>query len=197
MQDLPDVVQLERLAPSEPTEVVTRECGIERRSIAISASEIGDNFRNALLAAETHTQADYATLLARNMLCRAKMRMLKRHLQKLRTAIQLRRRFTSEQLLVIYSNQAYFGDEVYGVEAAALHFYRKRAKELTVEEGALLAGLLKSPNYYSPHKHPTRALERRNEVIDAMFASGRLASADAQRAKSMPLKVEAAAKLSN
>ena len=186
-RDLPDVMQLKRFDPPVATEVVTQECGPERRLMAIPADEIGDNFRNALFATETRTESDYATRLALTMFCDAQMRMLLRHLNEARTAIQLRRRFSPEQLLVIYANQAYFGENVYGIEAAARHFFNKLAKELTVAEAALLAGLVQRPRYYAPHKYPTRALERRNQVIDAMVALGRLSSADAERAKKMPL----------
>jgi membrane peptidoglycan carboxypeptidase len=185
--DLPEVTQLKRFDPQVATELVTRECGLEHRFIAIPADELGDNFRNALLAAESPRETDYATRLALNMFCEAQMRMLRRHLNEARTAIQLRRRFSREQLLVIYANQAYFGDNVYGAEAAARHFFNKPAKELAVGEAALLAGLLQRPKYYSPYKYPTRALERRNYVLNAMVASGSLSSADAERAKNMPL----------
>jgi membrane carboxypeptidase/penicillin-binding protein len=184
--DLPDIGQLKRCDPPVATEVVTQECGLERRLIAIPADQIGDNLRNAVFAAESQRQADYATRLARSMFCDP-MRISTRHMNEVRTAIQLRRQFNQEQLLVIYLNREYFGDNIYGIIAAALHLFQKPPKELTISEAALLAGLLKAPKFYSPRRYPARALERRNQVIDAMVTSGRLPSADAECAKSMPL----------
>src|SRR5699024_145721 len=61
-----------------------------------------------------------------------------------------------------------FGQGVYGIETASQLFFSKSASELTISEGAMLAGMAKAPNGYSPIDHPDRALERRNVVLQAM-----------------------------
>jgi membrane peptidoglycan carboxypeptidase len=86
---------------------------------------------------------------------------------------------------------AYFGESLMGVQDAAQHFFHKNPNQLSPSEAALLVGLLKSPSYFSPVRHPDRALLRRNEVIDAMIASGTLAASEGAIAKASPLGLAA------
>ena len=79
-------------------------------------------------------------------------------------AIQIERRFTKPQIFTLYANQIFLGHGVYGFEAGAQFYFSKHAKDLALEEAALLAGLPKAPNYYSPINYPERALRRRNLV---------------------------------
>lgn len=87
-------------------------------------------------------------------------------------AIYMERHFSKEQILELYLNESYFGQGVYGIETAAQHYFSKSAKSLTVAEGALLAGMVKGPNGYSPISHPDKALQRRNLVLKAMREAG-------------------------
>lgn len=87
----------------------------------------------------------------------------------------------------IYLNVAYFDDDVYGAENAAHHYFGKNASQLSISEGALLVGLIRGPSYFSPFKHPDRALARRNDVLDAMAQRGDLTREAAEAAKAMPL----------
>lgn len=91
-----------------------------------------------------------------------------RKTKEVMAAIYLERHFSKKKILELYMNQMYFGHGVYGVEEASQLFFSKPVSELTVSEGALLAGLAKSPTIYSPIDHPDKALERRNVVLDAM-----------------------------
>jgi len=129
----------------------------------------------------------YSLQLSRQLFCDDHRRMLKRELAELRTSVQLERRFTTNQLLDIYLNRAYFGPGVYGIENAAEHYMAKPADRLSTSEAALLVGLVRSPTYFSPVTHPDRALVRRNEVIDMMSKRGNLTAEQAERAKRMPL----------
>ncbi|WP_373895651.1 transglycosylase domain-containing protein [Virgibacillus sp. CBA3643] len=83
-------------------------------------------------------------------------------------AINLERKFTKDDILELYLNEIYFGEGIYGVETASNYFFSKSVDDLTVAEGALLAGLAKAPNGYSPINHPEKALDRRNVVLSAM-----------------------------
>lgn len=129
----------------------------------------------------------YSTRLARQMICGSRAGILRRELLELRTAIQLERRFSRDQLLDIYLNREYFGPGIYGAEQASRHYLGKHASELSISDAALLAGLIKSPARFSPTQHPDRALTRRNEVIDAMLQRGSIRPEEAEAAKRAPL----------
>ena len=87
-------------------------------------------------------------------------------------ALYLEREFTKDEILEMYMNVIYFGKGQYGIEAVSNTFFDKSAKELTVEEAALLAGIVNAPNGYSPVDHPDKALQRRNLVLDRMNEAG-------------------------
>ena len=94
---------------------------------------------------------------------------LRRKMKEAVLAWRLEREFTKDQILALYLNKVYFGDGLYGVEAASLGFFGKHARDLDVEESALLAGLVKSPSTYAPTINLDRAIGRRNVVLQAML----------------------------
>src|SRR3974377_1863832 len=116
-------------------------------------------------------------------------RNFRRKIQEVMLAIQIERRFTKQQIFTLYANQIYLGHGVYGFEAGANYYFSRKAKDLTLEEAAVLAGLPKAPNAYSPLNNPERSLHRRNVVINNMLEDGKITAAEAQRAKSAPLQV--------
>jgi penicillin-binding protein 1A len=93
---------------------------------------------------------------------------IRRKLQELILAAQIEEFFTKPQILEMYLNKVYFGDGLYGVEAASRGYFGKHASELSVAEAALLAGLVKSPSSYAPTVSLQRAIARRNVVLQAM-----------------------------
>ena len=129
--------------------------------------------------------------LARNLFL-SPDRSFHRKIQEALLAIQIERRFTKEQILTLYANQIYLGHGVYGFEAASEYYFSKPAKQLTLPEAALIAGLPKSPAIYSPINHPDRALHRRNLVINAMLEDGKLTAVQAEAARSAPLGLDLA-----
>jgi 1A family penicillin-binding protein len=96
----------------------------------------------------------------------------RRKLQEVVLATRLEETFSKEEILELYLNKAYFGDGLYGVEAASLGYFGKRASDLTIAEAALIAGLVKSPSSYAPTVNPQRALARRNLVLRVMRDAG-------------------------
>ena len=96
----------------------------------------------------------------------------RRKLQEVVVAIQLERAFSKDEILELYLNKAYFGDGLYGVEAASLGYVGKHAQDLDVADAAMIAGLVKSPSAYAPTLSPQRALARRNLVLRVMFDEG-------------------------
>lgn len=95
-----------------------------------------------------------------------------RKIKEVITAIQIERTYTKDEILEMYLNTVHFGHGTFGVQAAAKRFYGKRANELTLDEAALLVGLLPSPAIYSPIRHPDRANRRRNTVLRLMREEG-------------------------
>lgn len=83
-------------------------------------------------------------------------------------ALYLERQYAKNEILELYLNAIYFGHGAYGIEAASQTFFSKPAEELSIAEGALLAGMIKAPYHYSPIDHPERAKERRNVVLQIM-----------------------------
>lgn len=112
-----------------------------------------------------------------------------RKLQEVMLAIQIERRFTKQQIFTMYANQIFLGHGVYGFEAGAQYYFSKHAKDLTLEEAALLAGLPKGPSTYSPLRAPERALHRRNMVINAMLEDGKVTAEEAARSKAGPINL--------
>ncbi|GAB4073922.1 transglycosylase domain-containing protein [Barrientosiimonas marina] len=115
-----------------------------------------------------------------------------RKIKELMTAIYLERHLSKEKILQLYLNKVYFGSGVYGIEAAAWKYYDKSADELSLAEGAQLAGLVKAPNGYSPIRHPHKAKKRRNVVLQAMEETGAISEnkLDKTQAKGTELAIQ-------
>jgi len=112
---------------------------------------------------------------------------LRRKLQEVILATRLERAFTKDQILEMYLNKAYFGDGLYGVEAASLGYFGKHASDVSAAEAALIAGLVKAPSTYAPTVSPERAIARRNLVLRVMRDSRALDAAAFDRARNQPL----------
>jgi len=87
-------------------------------------------------------------------------------------AVDIEKNFTKDQIFELYANQVYLGHGAYGVEQASRLYFGKHAKDLNAPEAALIAGLIRSPMYYSPITHPDHALPRRNHVLYRMYEEG-------------------------
>jgi penicillin-binding protein 1A len=129
--------------------------------------------------------------LARNLFL-SPDRSFHRKIQEALLAVQIERRFTKPQIFTLYANQIYLGHGVYGFEAASQFYFSKPAKRLTLDEAALLAGLPKSPSYYSPITHPDHALKRRNLVINSMLEDGNITAQQAAAARDEPIRLDVA-----
>ncbi|NOZ03305.1 MAG: PBP1A family penicillin-binding protein [FCB group bacterium] len=111
-----------------------------------------------------------------------------RKIKEVITAIQIERTYTKDEILEMYLNTVYFGHGTYGVQAAAKQYFDKDAEELTLDEAALLVGLLPSPASYSPINHPDKALVRRNTVLRLMRDQGYITQEDYAEARALPLE---------
>lgn len=109
--------------------------------------------------------------LAKNLFLTSE-RSLERKLQELVLSLWLEMRFTKDEILSAYLNRVYYGSGAFGIEAAARVYYDRPAKDLTLYQSAVLAGLLKAPGRYAPHRNPERADKRARVVLQAMEDSG-------------------------
>ena len=114
-------------------------------------------------------------------------RTFKRKIQEIFLALQIEKQYTKQEILEMYMNQIYFGQGAYGVQAAAKVYFDKNVEELNLSECALLAGIPKSPNYYSPFNNTKAALERRDLVLDQMVKYHYISSSEAREAKQFEL----------
>lgn len=99
-------------------------------------------------------------------------RSIPRKVQELLLAFWLESRFSKKEIMAIYLNRVYLGSGAFGVDAASRRYFNKSAKDLTLEESALLAGLLKAPSRYSPASNSTRARDRMHQVLLNMYDAG-------------------------
>lgn len=120
--------------------------------------------------------------LARNLYL-SHERTWSRKLKEAWLAVRLEQTYSKDEILQMYLNQIYYGHGAYGAEAAARLYFGKPAKQLTLAESALLAGIPKGPRYYSPHLHPSAAEARRQIVLKTMVEAGALSAEEAARAK--------------
>ena len=104
-------------------------------------------------------------------------------------AIRLERNFTKEEIIALYLNAVPFGDNIYGIRNAARTFFQKEPYQLSVDESALLVGMLKGNSIYNPRIHPKEAKERRNVVIDQMQKNEKIVEAEAAKYKALPIKI--------
>jgi len=104
-------------------------------------------------------------------------------------ALQIERYYTKNQIMELYTNHMFLGANAYGMEAGAETYFGKQAKDLTLSEAALLAGIPKAPSDYSPTSNPAKAKERRDLVLDLMAKNGFTSQAEADAAKSKPIQL--------
>ncbi len=126
--------------------------------------------------------------LAKNLFL-TREQTLKRKMNEWVLALQIERYYTKHQIMELYANHIFLGANAYGVEAGAETYFGKQAKDLTLEEAALLAGVPKAPTEYSPIVNPTKARERRDLVLDLMAKTGFATEADVDAAKAKPVQL--------
>jgi membrane peptidoglycan carboxypeptidase len=107
--------------------------------------------------------------------------------QELALAIRVEQHYSKSKIFELYLNQVYMGNGVYGFGTASQFYFRKPAKDLTLLQGATLAGMVRAPEYYDPLDRPKKMLLRRNDVINRMMGLGWLTEERGERVKAKPL----------
>jgi penicillin-binding protein 1A len=179
-----DMIRVQELSPYIPQALMAIE---DRRFY----SHFGVDIIGLVRAAYTNYRADRVVQggstitqqLAKNFLMTQGLyshndRSLRRKIQEAIMAVWLEWHFTKDQIMTIYLNRVYFGAGTYGVDAAAHKYFKKSARQISVYEAAVIAGLLKAPSRYSPTAHPDRSRARAKVVLDQMQEAGYIRSAD-------------------
>ncbi|MCO4293505.1 transglycosylase domain-containing protein [Solitalea sp. MAHUQ-68] len=188
---------------------------LENRSF-VKYSELSPNIVNALIATEDsrfydHSGIDFSRTftivfynligkrqgastitqqLAKKLFGRQKTNIYVTKIKEWVTAVKLERNYTKQEILAMYLNTVDFGSNAYGIKTAARTFFNTTPDQLSVEQAALLIGILKGPSYYSPIRYPERALSRRNTVLDQMVKNDVLTSENASLAKTREIKLD-------
>jgi len=156
--------------------------------LAMIRALIADIFTSRLQGGSTITQQ-----LVKNYFLTPE-RTVRRKVQELFMSWCLERHATKQEIMEMYVNEIYLGQRgtisINGFAQAARLYFRKSVSDLTLEESALLAGIIKAPNSYSPYRSPEKALERRNWVLDRMRTEGFISQEEATTAKQRPMRSE-------
>ena len=195
-------------------ETVIGEFALEKR-IPLKYDEIPPVMKNAILAVEDARFYDHVGIdpiriigatwknltsdkveggstltqqLAKNLFL-SKEQTIKRKMNEWALALQIERYYTKNQIMELFANHIFLGANAYGVEAGAETYFGKQAKDLTIGEAALLAGVPKAPSEYSPTANPVRAKERRDLVLDLMAKNGFATQAEVDAAKTKPIQL--------
>ncbi|HPV15065.1 MAG TPA: PBP1A family penicillin-binding protein [Candidatus Cloacimonadota bacterium] len=125
--------------------------------------------------------------MARNMFLSPEKK-LSRKMKELVLAFRIEASFSKEEILEIYFNKIFWGRQNNGVETAALYYFDKNARDLSLAESATLVGMIQMPNYYDPINNPERALKRRNNVLDRMLKAKKISQEEYLAAIETPLQ---------
>ncbi|MEM8575620.1 MAG: PBP1A family penicillin-binding protein [Pseudomonadota bacterium] len=128
--------------------------------------------------------------LAKNLFLKPE-RTVTRKLEELVYTVWLEKRFSKNEILELYLNRVYLGGGTYGVEAAARRYFGRSARDVTLAQSAVLAGLLKAPSRYAPTRSIQAASARAQVVLDNMIDAGFITAAEAKKAGQQPLRVQA------
>jgi penicillin-binding protein 1A len=150
--------------------------GIDWRGIARAL------YRDVMSGSAKEGASSITQQLARNSLPLGG-RTLSRKLLEAMVALRIERDFTKQQILELYINRIYFGSGCYGVQTASLAYFGKDAAKLNLSESAILAGLIRSPNRFSPLKNPEGAALQRNAVLDRMLELKKISAGQAEEAR--------------
>jgi penicillin-binding protein 1A len=176
-------VALNEVSPFFVDAVIAREDtrffehgGIDWRGIARAL------IKDILSASAKEGASSLTQQLARNSLPLGG-RTLSRKILEAMVALRIERDFTKQQIIELYINRIYFGSGCYGVQTASMAYFGKDAAKLNLSEAAVLAGLIRSPNRFSPLKNPEGAALQRNTVLDRMLELKKITAAQAEQAK--------------
>jgi len=180
--------------------IATEDAGFERH-FGLSIKDTARAVALDLLTGERKGASTITQQVARDLFLRQYMRQggvyarsglegLERKVKEWLVSLKIERRYTKREIFTLYANQMYLGHGAYGVEAASHLYFDKPAKDLALEEAAVIAGIIQSPERLSPFADPTRCLARRNQVLQRMEEEHYLTAQEAQDAQARPLVLQ-------
>jgi penicillin-binding protein 1A len=156
--------------------------GVNLKSIAVTAA------RRALFLRQSGGASTITQQLARGLFLTNEVSW-ERKIKEALLAIQIEKRYTKQEILAMYCNKVYWGHHTYGVEAASQLYFAKSVRDLTLDEAAMIAGIIQGNARQSPYVNMKAALARRNYTLDRMVEEGYLNKADADAARKRPIVV--------
>jgi penicillin-binding protein 1A len=183
-------VPLERISPNLIHAVLSVEDQRFYEHSGVDAIRVGAAaLRNFETGRRTEGGSTITQQLARQSFL-SRNKTYRRKLKEVILAAYIESLYSKPEILQLYLNKVYFGDGLYGVEAAARGYFGKSASDLTVDEAALLAGLIQSPSSYAPTVNLDRAIARRAVVLQTMVAAGAIDQPTAERARTADVRLK-------
>ncbi|MBC7767531.1 MAG: PBP1A family penicillin-binding protein [Phycisphaerales bacterium] len=180
LPDLPDYVPQAFLAIEDRR--FYEHAGVDRMAVLRAI------FANLRAGETVQGGSTISQQLARNLFL-TRRQTINRKLREMVLASRIERRLSKDEILELYLNRVYLGDQAYGIDAAARRYFGKPASELTLAESAMLAGLPKAPSDLSPSSHFEAATERQRIVLEAMVAAGFITPAQRDEARAEDIEI--------
>ncbi len=143
--------------------------------------------------AKSHSFKEGASTISQQLIKNTHLsqeKTIKRKLQEVKLTYRLEKNYSKDEILEKYLNTIYFGHSCFGIVSASNYYFDKKPNELSLSESAILAGLVKSPNNYSPFKNAEKCLKRRNLVLSIMEKDGYISAQEKEKALNEPLPIE-------
>ena len=183
-----EVIPYEAISPKLEQAILAAEDDEFYQHVGLSISRIVVTAINDIIHRRMHGASTLTQQLARKLFL-TDDKTPERKIKEALLAIQIEKRYTKREIFTLYCNQMYFGHGVYGVEAASRLYFGKSAKDLLVEEAALIAGILQGNVRQSPYVNLDAALRRRNYTLGRMAEVGFITADEADTAKKKPIVV--------
>ena len=184
-----EVVTYEQISPRLKQAILAAEDATFEQHFGLSIPHIVITLVKDILAWEKAGGASTLTQQLARKLFLTDEKTWERKIKEAILAIQIEKRYTKAEIFTLYCNKMYFGHGVYGVEAAARLYFGKSAKDVSIEEAALLAGILQGNVRQSPYVNMDAAVRRRNYTLGRMAEVGYITAAEAEAAKKKPIVV--------
>ena len=181
------VIDYDQMSPFFRNAVIATEDADFERHFGLSATRILVTLINDVLKGEMAGASTITQQLARNLFPIGFEKTVERKVREAILAIRLERRYTKREIFAFYANQIIFGHGAYGVESASRMYFDKSAKDLNLEESAVLAAIIQAPARLSPFVDPQRTMVRRNYVLTRMAEEGYITADEARGAMARPI----------
>jgi len=191
------VVSYDQISPNLRNAIIATEDAGFNEHFGVSMSRVAVTVLKDILTGKRQGASTITQQLARNVFLQqyeiggGRFEISpERKLKEMLVAIQIEKRFTKPEIFTLYANQINLGHGAYGVEAASRMYFDKAAKDLTLEEAALIAGIIQTPSRLSPFVNPKAAIQRRNFVLQRMQEEGYITKDQMRDAQERPLVLQ-------